>query len=120
MKSKGKRPMFSLNGSLPLNKRNLVYAAVETFMRMYPDSTFEDVVSFFPDNLQGGLGVVTSEEEYYAHIVLGQDVYKRYYFVDRPLSASDTRFYVCKEWGNNFSNFRDHISREFGWTIEEV
>lgn len=118
-KAKTKRPLFSLNGSQPYNKRNLVYAVNEKFMELHPDATFEDVVSFFPKNLQGGYGVVASEEEYNARIARGQDADKRY-FVDKPIFASGTRFYVCHQWGDNFDNFRNHVTKEFGWTIKEV
>lgn len=118
-KTTAKRAMFSLNGSQPYNKRNLVYAVIEKFMELHPDATFEDVVSFFPSNLQGSYGVVQSEEEYNSRIARGQDADKRY-FVDKPLSASGRRFYVCHQWGNNFDTFRDYVTKEFGWVIDEM
>ncbi len=50
-KTKTKRAMFSLNGSQPYNKRNLVYAVIEKFLELHPEATYDDVISFFPKNL---------------------------------------------------------------------
>lgn len=118
--SKGKRAMFSLNGSMPLNKRNAVYEAIKRFVKDNPDFTYEEIETFFPRELQGGYGVVASEEEYQQRVARGQDVEKRY-FVDKPIFDSNGRkFYVCHEWGDNFVAFQNHIKYNFGWTLTEL
>lgn len=119
-KVKGKRTMFSLNGGEPLNKRNTVYATIKLFIECNPEATFEDVESFFPRILQGGYGVVASDDEYKERLAKGQDSDKRY-FIDRPfVDPTGKIFYVCHQWGDNFENFRNHVIREFRWTIDEV
>ena len=119
-KEKGKRTMFSLNGSAPLNKRNAVYATVKKFIEQNPDSTLEDIETFFPRELQGSYGVITSEEKYKERKAKGQDADRRY-FIDKPLTDSKGRkFYVCHQWGDNFAAFQKHVAENLGWKIEEV
>ena len=119
-KKKGKRTMFSFNGSAPLNKRNAVYATVKKFIEQNPDSTFEDVEAFFPKELQGSHGVVASEEEYQDRKAKGQDTDRRY-FIDKPFTDPNGRkFYVCHQWGDNFSAFQKHVANTLGWTLEEI
>ncbi|MCH5243983.1 MAG: hypothetical protein J1F29_03695 [Lentimicrobiaceae bacterium] len=117
---KGKRAMFSLNGSEPLNKRNAVYEVIKKFVEEHPDSTFEDIEIFFPRRLQGGYGVVVLEEEYQYRIAQGQNA-DGCYFIDKPFTDSRGRkFYVCNQWGYNFTAFQKHIENKLGWVLVEV
>ena len=119
-KEKGKRAMFSLDGSVPLNKRNAVYATIKKFIDQNPDSTFEDVEDLFPRELQGGYGVVASEEEYQYRKSKGQDTDRRY-FINKPFTDPNGRkFYVCHQWGDNFAAFQKHVAEKLGWTLEEI
>lgn len=117
---KGKRALFSLDGSEPLNKRQAVFETVNKFVQENPDATFNDIVEWFPSEIQGSYGVVASEEEYQRRITKGQDADNRY-FIDKPLKDSQGRtFYVCHQWGDNFSRFQKHVANTLGWNIEEI
>lgn len=118
--SKGSRRMFSINGSYPLNKRNVVYETIKKYMEYNPESTIEDIKKIFPGHIQGSYGVVATEMEYQRRLFKGQDVDKRY-FINKPLTDSvGQKFYVCHQWGNNFPTFQRHVENVLGWKIEEV
>ena len=119
-KTKRKPSKYSFRGSKPLSKRAVVFEVIKKFIESYPDSTITDIRAFFPNELQGSYGVITSEEDYNNRKEKGQDVERRY-FADSPLTNNrGEKIYVCGEWGNNFSNFRKHVKDKFGWEIEEV
>ena len=119
-KVKGKPSKYTFKGSKPLSKRMAVFEVIKKFIESYPDITFEDIRAFFPNELQGSYGVITTEDDYNNRMAKGQDVERRY-FSDSPLTNSrGEKFYVCGEWGNNFSNFQKHVKDKLGWEIEEL
>jgi len=116
------RALFSLNGQLPLNKRNSVLACVRLFMSLNPNIPFEVVERNFPPELQGGYGVVAKLSKVNNRINLGYDDNRRYFLKnDQILHAKDgVAFVVCHEWGNQFYRFQEHVKKRFGWTLEEI
>lgn len=119
-KERGKREMYSLNGSGPLNKRNAVYETIRKFIEFKPGVTYEDVVQFFPKKLQGNYGVVISENEYKLRLAKGQDVATRY-FLNKPFEdRNGKKFFVCNQWGDNFKVFKYYVIETLGWSLKEI
>lgn len=119
---KGKRTKYSLNGGEPTWKNRTVWNAVHTLLQELPNATFKEIADFFPKKLQGSYGVVATIAEIEERSKRNSSESNRW-FLDPSdiLTAGDgTRFVVTNEWGNNFENFRNHVMREFGWTIEEA
>lgn len=119
---KGKRRLFSINGSQPLVKNRAVYEAVCLFIQQFPDATFTDVEQMFPKSLQGSYGVIRSLEDIRQRGERNRTESSRWFLEpEEILTASDgIRFAVSTEWGDNFDEFKKHIESSFGWTVEEA
>ena len=115
------RAMFSLNGGKPNNKRNSVLEAVKTFAKLNPDATYNVIHRAFPGHLQGSYGVIQTLSEIKNRRLRGQDIDNRFFLDPNDIltSADGVQYAVCKEWGNQFSNFQEHV-KGFGWSLEEV
>ena len=119
---KGKRTKFSLNGGEPTWKNRTVWNTVRNLLKELPNATFKEISDFFPKQLQGSYGVVATVADIEERSKRNKSEYNRW-FLDPSdiLTAGDgTRFTVTTEWGDNFENFRNHVKREFDWTIEEA
>lgn len=121
-KPKGKRAKYSLNGVEPAWKNRTVWNAVRNLLIELPNATFKEISDFFPKSLQGSYGVIATIADIEERSKRNKSEYNRW-FLDPSdiLTAGDgTKFTVTTEWGDNFDNFRNHVIREFGWTITEV
>ncbi len=119
---KGKRTRYSLNGCEPTWKNRTVWNAVRNLLKELPNATFKEIADFFPKKLQGSYGVVATIADIEERSKRNKSEYNRW-FLDPSdiLTAGDgTKFTVSTEWGENFENFRNHVFREFGWTITEA
>ncbi len=121
-KIKGKRSLFSINGSEPLPKNRAVHEAVCLFMHQFPDVSFVDIEQMFPRSLQGSYGVIRTIDEIRQRGEKNRTESARWFLEpEEILSAADgMKFAVCNEWGDNFDKFLNHIKSSFGWTVEEV
>lgn len=121
-KPKNRRARFSINGGEPAWKNRTVLNAVRLLLREIPTATFSDVCEFFPKHLQGSYGVVASLADIEQRRLRNQTENNRWFLDDSEIltSADGVRFVVSNEWGDNFADFQKHVSKELGWTIEEV
>lgn len=121
-KPKNRRARFSINGGEPAWKNRTVLNAVRLLLREIPTATFSDVCEFFPKHLQGSYGVVASLADIEQRRLRNQTENNRWFLDDSEIltSADGVRFVVSNEWGDNFAEFQKHVSKELGWTIEEV
>lgn len=120
--SKNKRRTFSLNGGYGAGKNRTVQNAVRKLIEEIPSATYKEIEAFFPKNLQGSYGVVCSLDEIKERSKRNDTETGRWFLdpSDILTSADGVKFTVSSEWGHNFEEFRKHVIREFGWTIEEV
>lgn len=116
------RAMFSLNGGVPLNKRQTVLETIRLYIKSHPTATFEQLESTFPKELQGSYGVITPISIIKSRIQDGYDDIHRYYLDrDKILCSSDgVEFAVCHEWGSQFANFQKHIKKILNWSIDKI
>lgn len=121
-KIKGKRSLFSINGSEPLPKNRSVHQAVCLFIHQFPDASFSDIEQMFPRSLQGSYGVVRSIEDIRQRGEKNKTESARWFLEPEEIlmSADGIHFAVSNEWGENFDSFLKHIQESFGWTVEEV
>lgn len=119
---KGKRTMYSLNGSAPYAKNRAVLEAVRLFLQQFPDASFEEVSEMFPASLQGSYGVVRSINDIKQRSQNNKTESDRWFLEPvEILTAHDgVRFAVSSEWGNQFPDFQKHLADNFGWTLTEV
>lgn len=120
--AKGKRAKYSLNGGVPTWKNRTVLNTVCKLLKELPNATFRDICEFFPKSLQGSYGVVATISDIEERCKQNKSENRRWFLdpSDILTLADGTKFTVTTEWGDNFENFRKHVIREFGWTIEEV
>lgn len=106
-KKPGKRILYKLNGEGPYSKRELVLLAVTQYQMEHPDFTYSQMERAFPKSLQGSYGVVRPLSWIKERTQMGTDHINRYYVEPKDLltSADGIKFAVCKEWGDNFTNF---------------
>lgn len=121
-KPKNRRARFSINGGEPAWKNRTVLNAVRLLLKEIPTATFSDVCEFFPKHLQGSYGVVASLADIEQRRLRNQTENSRWFLDDSEIltAADGVRFVVSNEWGDNFADFQKHVSKELGWTIEEV
>lgn len=121
LKHKGRRAMFSLNGSTPMVKNRSVWETVRRFLEEMPDATFDDIIDQFPAKLQGSYGVVRKISEINERIRRNRTEDKRWFLDSNDIltAADGVNFAVSNEWGDNFANFQTHIQNELGWSLDE-
>lgn len=121
-KLKGRRPLFSINGSEPLAKNRAVYETVCLFTKQFPDASFTDIEQMFPRTLQGSYGVVRSLEDIRQRGEKNKTESARWFLEpEEILTAADgIQFAVSNEWGPNFDDFKKYIFEQFGWSITEL
>lgn len=119
-KMKGHRQLYSFNGRPPLDKRNSVLAVVKHFVANHPNATYKEIHRSFPDQVQGGYGVIKTIDEINVRRKEGQEVDRRYFLESYNIltSADGVQFAVCNQWGTQFYQFQNHI-RNFGWELKE-
>ena len=119
-KSAGKRTLYKLNGDGPYSKRELVLLAVTQYVMEHPNFTYAQFEQVFPKNLQGSYGVIRPMSWIKEKASLGTDHLNRYYVEEKDLltSSDGIKFAVCKEWGDNFANFKNQVQK-LGWEISE-
>ena len=110
---------YLLNGQI-YGKSSLVKAVVKAYIKKYPNSTWKKLQEAFPQNLQGGIGVVDIFENVktkFAH----QKKNKRHFLNTEDINKLNDgeKIVVCMEWG--ISNINKFITRakEIGFNIEE-
>lgn len=121
-KSKGKRAMFSVNGSMPLAKNRAVYECVCEFIRQFPEATFAEISEMFPRALQGSYGVVRTIDDIQVRSAKNKTESARWFLEPEEIlkSADGIHFAVSNEWGDNFTAFQNHVIKSFGWTLTEA
>lgn len=121
LNSKG-RVYYSLNGGGPMNKRQVVFAAVKKYHELNPNLTFQQIREAFPDILQGSFGVVAPLTYIERRIMLGYKFDNKYFMGEKEIlkSSDGIKFAVCNQWGNQFNKFQSHIAQKLGWSICEV
>lgn len=119
-KQPGKRTLYKLNGDGPYSKRELVLLAVTQYVMEHADLNYDQLERVFPKNLQGSYGVIRPMSWIEEKASVGFDHNNRYYTDSKDIltSADGIKFAVCKEWGDNFSNFA-HQVENLGWEISE-
>lgn len=120
--SKGTRTKYALNDGEPTWKNRTVLNVVRALLRELPEVTFEQVCDYFPKRLQGSYGVVCSLDEIARRRQRNQTEDNRWFLDPSEIltSADGIKFAVSNEWGDNFTDFRNHIAKEFGWSIKEI
>lgn len=106
---------YSLDGGPMLGKNQLAYAIVSSYIKQHPDTTFEELESIFPPQLQGSFGVVRTLD------YIREKGYKgRRYFdeSDEILKSSNgISFVVSTQWGKeNLPNIID-VAIKLGFRI---
>lgn len=116
---------LSLNGEGRYSKREMVLQIVKTFMRQYPDTTFEELRATFKRDfllryaqfefLQSDIETARKWKE------LGED-HVHYFISDEDVitSGDGIRFVVCVEWEKNNIISVLGIAQALGWTFEIV
>lgn len=121
-KLKGKRTMYTVNGSMPLAKNRAVYECVCEFIRQFPEATFTEISEMFPQNLQGSYGVVRTIEDINQRKERNRTETARWFLEPEEIltSADGVDFAVSNEWGDNFVAFQEHVTKSFGWNLTEL
>lgn len=119
-KQPAKRTLYKLNGEGPYSKRELVLLAVTQYVMENADLTYDQLERVFPKDLQGSYGVIRPMSWIEEKTSVGFDHTSRYYTDPKDIltSADGIKFAVCKEWGDNFSNFARQVEN-LGWEISE-
>lgn len=83
-----------VDGALPKNR--MVLTVVHKYKNEHPGITFDELLSIFPDKLQGSFGVIKRENER-----RGNGPIRRYFDNDGEIIVLDdgTKVYVSSEWG---------------------
>lgn len=119
---KSNNRLYSLNGGAPLKKSALVWHTVNAMLFEMPNATFDEILDFFPRNLQGSYGVVRTVADIKDRIRRHRTEERRWFLAPKEIlmSGDGIRFAVSKEWGTNFNDFCKHVIKEFGWRIDEI
>ena len=122
VQNKSSREHFSLNGSIPYNKRRFVLEAVKLFMRYNPTATYYDITEAFRDRLQGSYGVAKKLDWVMEKERNGFDFRVRYSMNnDEILTSYDgVKFVVSNQWGTQFYRFVEWVKNRMGWKVESV
>lgn len=118
---KGKRQMFLLDGSGPLNKRNCVWETISKYMKQNPSTTSQQLQMKFPSEVQGSYGVVRTVQWVQHQQQAGKDFMNRFFISsDKVINTSDgEQIVVCNQWGDNFNRFVE-AAKEMGFDIVET
>lgn len=118
---KGKRQMFLLDGSDPLNKRNCVWETISKYMKQNPSTTSQQLQQKFPPEVQGSYGVVRTIQWVQQQQQAGKDFMNRFFISsDKVINTSDgEQMVVCNQWGDNFNRFVE-AAKEMGFDIVEA
>lgn len=97
-------------------KARLPRAVVRAFVRDHPDVTYTELKIYFPCEIQGSFGVITTPEEARRKT---EDPAKRYLSRDPIYLQDKTIVWVCSQWGAKY-NFESFIrwAAELGYKIE--
>lgn len=106
---------YALNAGEPLRKNHFALEVVKEYMRLYPQTHFEDIKRVFPDDLQNaGCGVIRSLDS------IEQKKQKRYFTKqnDILISGDNIHFAVTTQWGiNNIPNMIEK-AKSLGFTVK--
>ncbi len=113
---------YTLNDCDPLPKNRLVREAVRQYMERNPQASFRDIDNAFPRDLQGSYGVVRTVADIEMRSHNNRTERQRWFLEQEDLlvTADGTCLAVCKEWGDNFPAFSDHLLATLGWEVEEA
>lgn len=109
---------YQFNGQ-EYGKGRLVLAVVQQYVLDNPDTTFAELQSVFPRQLQGSIGVFNEFSE--VSRKYGNKNHKRHFIKDTELvKLSDCTIAVSTEWGaGNFPGFLLHLE-ELGFDVSPV
>ena len=101
-------------------KSRLVLAVVKKYVKDHQPTTFAELESVFPSNIQGSLGIVRRIGDV-SDKYKGIGGVKRYFVDDVICLASGEQVIVCTQFGaTNTKDFVDHAVNKLGYTIEKV
>jgi hypothetical protein len=109
-----------LFNDMKLGKGRLVFEIVKAYLNTNPHSTFEELYSKFPPNMQGSTGVINTLD--HIKIKYGNAPKKRHFIENHYIliSGDNIPFAVSTEWGiGNINNLIELAKRE-NFKIEEV
>lgn len=93
-----------------MNKRNLVLNVVKDWIANN-NPCFEELITAFPDALQGSRGVVKLEKEV---------TDARRFNMREPISIKNgAHVVICNQWGQNINDFIHHIE-QLGYTVDSI
>ena len=92
------------------NKGRLVNEVVKAYVRDNPNINFSELEEAFPTEIQGSLGVVTSEEN--AVQIYKRTGHKRYYIKSNEIiNVSDGKIATSNQWKtDNIEKFVNHVN----------
>lgn len=93
------------------NKGRLVNEVVKAYVRDNPNINFSELEEAFPTEIQGSLGVVTSEEN--AVQIYKRTGHKRYYIKSNEIiDVSDGKVATSNQWKtDNIEKFVNHVNK---------
>ena len=93
------------------NKGRLVNEVVKAYVRDNPNINFSELEEAFPTEIQGSLGVVTSEEN--AVQIYKRTGHKRYYIKSNEIiNVSDGKVATSNQWKtDNIEKFVNHVNK---------
>ena len=93
------------------NKGRLVNEVVKAYVRDNPNINFSELEEAFPTEIQGSLGVVTSEEN--AVQIYKRTGHKRYYIkLNEIINVSDGKVATSNQWKtDNIEKFVNHVNK---------
>lgn len=93
------------------NKGRLVNEVVKAYVRDNPNINFSELEEAFPTEIQGSLGVVTSEEN--AVQIYKRTGHKRYYIKSNEIiNVSDEKVATSNQWKtDNIEKFVNHVNK---------
>ena len=103
---------YTVNGNGRYGKNRMVEAVVKQYLEGNQATTIAKLKQLFPDNLQGSLGVIRSDEDEIKDR-------SRYFAATHP--ATKETYYICNQWGTQTGNFIDYVnnSKDININIEK-
>lgn len=103
-----------------VGKGKLVLDVIDAYVLLHPETTYEQLEAVFPPELQGSMGVFTTEDE--ASSIYERTGHKRHYIhPDDLIQLKDEVIAVSNQWGiGNINAFIEAAARAGFDRIEEV
>ncbi|SDB25185.1 hypothetical protein SAMN02910317_01222 [Ruminococcaceae bacterium FB2012] len=98
-------------------KRRVVYACIKKYITDHNITAYQDLISVFPDYIQGSLGMIKTADE----ANLYSNAHRRFYFCDDDIVILDGKPHViCSQWEKkNIERFLK-VAEKLGYEIEPI